>query len=187
MKRSALIPTAFALATMLAACTDVNAPDASGPLFRHSGDHTVPIKGDFAYSPSGPQVVCKDGFEAPRIVSGPGETSQLGETVFEFTVDDCATDFGAATLTINGSFTLTGANGDAIWVGTSTGVFDISGVLAGETLFGAFELVGQITGGTGRFAGATGSVSATGVNDFSIASGTFSLDGTVSSVGSLKQ
>ena len=186
MKRSALIPTAFALATMLAACTDVNAPDASGPLFRHSGDHTVPIKGDFAYSPSGPQVVCVNGFAAPGIVSGPGETSQLGETVFEFTVADCATDFGAATLTINGSFTLTGANGDAIWVGISTGVFDISGVLVGDQ-FGAFEIVGQITGGTGRFAWATGSVSATGVNDFSIASGTFSLDGTVSSVGSLKQ
>ena len=39
MKRIALIPTAFALVAMAAACADMNAPDASGPLFRHGGDH----------------------------------------------------------------------------------------------------------------------------------------------------
>ena len=187
MKRFAIVPAAIALLATVTACTDMAAPDASGPLFRHGGDHTVPIKGDFAYSPIGnPPVACVGGFAASD-VSGPGETSHLGTTTFEFTVVSCATDFGTETLTLIGPFTLTAANGDAIFFGPSTVIFDLSEFLAGTSIFGALEFTGEITGGTGRFAGATGSVSGTGLNDFTTASGTFSLNGTVSSVGSLKQ
>ena len=39
MKRLAIIPTAFALVAMVAACTEGTAPDVSQPLFRHGGDH----------------------------------------------------------------------------------------------------------------------------------------------------
>ena len=110
----------------------------------------------------------------------------MGKTASEFHTAACVTDFGAATLTAVGSLTLTGANGDAIF-SVSTVIFDLTEVLSGISQLGALDVSGEITGGTGRFAGATGSLTATGVNDFSMASGTFSLNGTVSSVGSLKQ
>ena len=141
MKRFALVPAVFALVAMVAACTEVTAPDASGPLFRHGGDHVVPIKGDFAYSPTGntPVTCTGDGFEA-QDVSGPGKASHLGETAFALTVVSCYV--GQSTLTLNGLTTLTGANGDAIFV-TSTSVFDLAGQ------FGAFTTTGTITGGTG--------------------------------------
>ena len=184
MKRFAIVPTVFALVVMVAACTDMSAPDGSGPLFMHGGDHVVPIKGDFAYSDTGqPPVICEGAFAAGDI-SGPGEASHLGKTVFEFSTVTCVADLVAQTLTIFGASTFTGANGDAFFF-TSTNVFDLTAI--GPDGVGPFTFTGDLAGGTGRFEGASGSLSGTGLNDFNIASGTFSLNGTISSVGSLKQ
>ena len=130
-----------------------------------------------------PPMPCVGGFQAGD-VAGPGNATHLGNTAFFFHTASCATDFGAETLTLMGALTLTGANGDAISA-DATVIFDLSGVLVGGQ-FGALVVTGTVTGGTGRFAGATGVVSATGVQDFFNGAGTFTLDGTVSSVGSLK-
>lgn len=61
----------------------------------------------------------------------------------------------------------------------TTVVFDLSQLFSGTSDFGPFTVTGEITGGAGRFAAATGSVSGRGVNDFTTGSGTFSLFGTI--------
>ena len=186
-KRATVILATFSLLLMACEGTIVSPEVDVSPAFARGGIHgegMVPLTGDFAYSDTGgPLVDCGGGLAAGD-VSGPGTASHLGKTTFEFHTVSCATDFGAATLTLVGSFTLTGANGDAISV-DATAIFDLSELLAGTSPFGALDVTGSITGGTGRFAGATGSISATGVNDFSQGSGMFTLDGTTSSVGSL--
>jgi hypothetical protein len=108
-----------------------------------------------------------------EVVNG-GNATQLGHFTgtAQFVVDVC-------NLTYVGSYVFTAANGDSIsgpFVGTLTptnvpGVFDNT-----ESAF--------ITGGTGRFAVATGSFDLGGQIDFN--TGTFSLpfEGTISSVGS---
>ena len=186
-KPATVILATFSL--LLMACDGaIVSPEVDvSPAFARGGIHgegMVPIKGNFVYFTdfTVTPVACGGGVMAGE-VSGPGQASHLGETVFKFTTVTCSVDFGAATLTVFGPTTLTGANGDYISA-ESIGVFDLSELFAGTSPFGALTLTGEITDGTGRFAGATGSISATGVNDFRDGTGTFTLSGTISSVGS---
>lgn len=186
-KRITLVLASFSF--LLMACDGtIASPDVdASPAFSVGGIHgedMVPISGDFTYANTGvPPVICEGAFTA-GVVSGPGKASHLGKTTVQFQTESCATDFGTATLAAVGSLTLTGANGDAISAHASV-TFDLSDVLAGTSLFGALAFTGSITGGRGRFAGATGSISGSGMNDFSQASGTATFTGTISSVGSL--
>ncbi len=79
-----------------------------------------------------------------------------------------------------GSFTLTATNGDTIhgtYAGQAAPTIE-PGVIS-------YEASGPVTGGTGRFAGATGNLTFTGVAD--LATGEFSetVSGTLSSPGSI--
>jgi hypothetical protein len=117
-----------------------------------------------------------------------------GGCVFSFTVTNAgnATHLGPFTGTANfipnvcdGSFTGTfhwiAANGDSI-----SGPF--FGQLIPTATPGVFDNIETaiITGGTGRFAGATGMFTLAGQTNFVTASFVFSMEGTISSVGSNK-
>src|SRR5215475_1894419 len=104
-----------------------------------------------------------------------GNATQLGlfSGTAEFVLDVC-------NLTYVGSYVFTAANGDSI-----SGPF--SGSLTPTSVPGVFDNTetAPITGGTGRFAGATGIFNLGGQIDLN--TGTFSLpwqDGTISTVGS---
>jgi hypothetical protein len=102
----------------------------------------------------------------------------IGTHLGRLTTDQshCATATSLAFT--GGEFTLTAANGDQLQ-GTYSGVFEP----LEPPLFsvdGAFTF----TGGTGRFAGATGGGDASGVQNLATGDATVSLLGTISNVGS---
>ena len=103
-----------------------------------------------------------------------GNATQLGRFTgtSEFVLDVC-------NLTYVGSYVFTAANGDSI-----SGPF--SGSLMPTNVPGVFDNteIAFITGGTGRFAGATGTFNLDG--QINLNTGTFSLpwEGTISTVGS---
>ena len=78
-----------------------------------------------------------------------------------------------------GSSVVTAANGDLVYY-TGTDVIDVSALLTQTGTTGAITGAWTITGGTGRFAGASGAVSLSVTVDF--LSGTFSAtaSGTIS-------
>jgi len=97
-----------------------------------------------------------------------GEATHLGHftAVYEDEVD-------AATATGTGTFTLTAANGDKLftrYVGGQTEFVPLPGDRGTSTI----TLVATITGGTGRFAAATGTfaIIRTGIVDFAAGTGT---------------
>jgi hypothetical protein len=105
--------------------------------------------------------------------TGSGEATHLGRFTLVAGEDiDLAT--GAIT---NGFFTFTGANGDTV-----------SGTYSGQALpgFTGYVVSGPITGGSGRFAGATGFLLWNGTLDPAVLSFTDEITGTISSVGDLK-
>lgn len=75
-----------------------------------------------------------------------------------------------------GTFTLTAANGDALF-GTYAG----QAAPTGDPTVIAFDDPGVITGGTGRFAGASGTLTQHGVADLASGEYTATLSGDVSS------
>ncbi|MGH2728387.1 MAG: hypothetical protein ACRDKS_15570 [Actinomycetota bacterium] len=77
-----------------------------------------------------------------------------------------------------GSFTLTAANGDTI-----SGTYAGRGTPDGEPGVIAFRASGPVTGGTGRFAGATGELTFTGVADLPAGELSQSVSGTLSTSG----
>jgi hypothetical protein len=105
--------------------------------------HTVPFRGTLQ------AAEVDTGFQFPlagKHLEGTGQATHLGKfrLVSDFAVD--VTNFTAA-----GTFTMTAANGDTI-VGTSLGVASVLGATANIT-----ETY-TITGGTGRFADASGTI-----------------------------
>jgi len=112
-------------------------------------------------------------------VHGTGPSTHLGR----LTVDqsNCAAPLGTTFAITDGEFTLTAANGDRI-VGTYSGEL----VPLAPPLF-SIDGPFTITGGTGRFTGATGGGDVSGVQNLATGDARISLVGTVSSVGSTKR
>jgi hypothetical protein len=146
---------------------------ASGVAF--AGDQ-VPFKGSdlgyFVVSPTGnPTVVLTQDFAT-------GRATHLGKYKL------VAQEFiNLATLEVtDGSFTITAANGDTIY-GTYSGqaaATDKPGVIT-------YDVTGPITGGTGRFEGATGTLNFLGVADLSTGVLSETITGTISSIGSINK
>jgi hypothetical protein len=169
----ALITVAFALGCdasggPAAPNTSAAVPDASSATIQ------VPFKGTFeASGTASPEGRCPD---LTVEIEGTGNATHLGRLTTD--QSHCATltslDF------TEGLFTLTAANRDQLR-GTYSGHF----VPLDPPLF---TIVGQFTftGGTGRFAGATGGGDASGVQNLASGDVTVSLVGTISNVGSSK-
>jgi hypothetical protein len=102
--------------------------------------------------------------------------SGIGTHVGRYTLVGSETvDLGALTVT-NGSLTITAANGDTVNA-TYSGT-----ILPGLT---GYVVSGPITGGTGRFAGATGYLTLNGTFDPLTFTGSDVITGAISTVGSL--
>jgi len=162
-------PTAGLLIPLLLACFAAVFASAAAPAI--AGD-TVPFKGTLSGTiiSSVPLDECH---VLAEIVNG-GNATQLGRFTgtAEFILNVCD-------LTYVGSYVFTGANGDSI-----SGPF--TGTLTPTSIEGVFDNneLAFITGGTGRFANATGTFNLGGQIDTN--TGTFSLpmQGTISTVGS---
>jgi len=94
-----------------------------------------------------------------------GRTTAIAEQIVTFT--------GATTAIASNTTTYTAANGDQLFV-TWTGTATANGP---DNTFSGPE---TITGGTGRFAGATGSTLVTGTASFATMTGQFTSTGTIS-------
>jgi hypothetical protein len=115
----------------------------------------VPFVATFTSSvPSGPPPDCKG--LMPVTLTGTGTATHMG--LFTNTQSHCVNlstgDF------IDGTTILTAANGDTI-IGTYSGHLVFSADFKTAAIYGVFK----VTGGTGRFAGATGGGLATGTLD----------------------
>lgn len=176
-------PIVLALCVSAAACSGqavdspTSPPRATAALpIPAQGGGELPLRGSFTMATTGvvncpptcpPTTVTINGTQE-------GTASHLGH--FTATSVDVV---DLATATSTGTFTFTAANGDQLFT-TTTG---------GEDQFippntSVVELVATIVGGTGRFAGATGTLTIrhTGAIDFATAtsSGSGSLDGQIS-------
>jgi hypothetical protein len=169
---AALITAAFTVGCDGSA--DPTAPNTSAGFDRGAAQvvKQVPFKGTF-----GGTGTATAGGRCPVLtveIRGTGNLTHMGL----FTTDQSHCAAPPSPAFTDGVFTLTAANGDQIH-GTYSGEF----VPLDPPLFtidGHFA----ITGGTGRFAGATGGGDASGVQNLVTGDATVSLVGTISSVGS---
>lgn len=160
---------AFALASMTAACGEIAnpvQPSAAGGGLSLRAVSDLPFKGrlDGAYTLTflGPTTLFVSG-------QGTGNATQLGRFTFEY---DELVDLSTGTGT--GSYELTAANGDTVtadWTGYGLPTENPAVLLVVENA--------TITGGTGRFANATGSFTVERLFDFGTNSGGGSFDGTM--------
>jgi hypothetical protein len=104
-------------------------------------------------------------------VTGTGHATQLGHYSAHY--QECLLPAtGAVTA---GSFTLTAANGDTVF-----GTYSGNAVPSDDPTVIAFDDPGVITGGTGRFAGASGSVTQTGLANLATGEYEATLTGSLS-------
>ena len=168
----------FIALPLLAACSDNNltAPTAAmlsslTPAASHSADHERPFSGrcdtDISISPpvagDAPNVL-RLRIEYVCQLAHLGRTTAVAEQIVTFT---------SLTTAIASNTTIyTAANGDHLFV-TWTGTASSSGA---DNTFSGPE---TITGGTRRFAGATGSTWVTGTASFATMTGQFTSVGTI--------
>jgi hypothetical protein len=169
----------FAAIPLLAACSDNNltAPTAATlssltPTASHGANRERPFGGrcdtDITISPpvagDAPNVL-RLHIEYVCQLAHLGRTTAIAEQIVTFT--------GAATAIASNTTVYTAANGDQLfvsWTGTATSSGPDNTFSGPET----------ITGGTGRFAGATGSIWVSGTASFATMTGQFTSVGTIS-------
>ena len=162
-----------AVAVVFVALTGLAAPVAAGA----AEGANVPFKGRLA------GVETTTGFTPPSTVSivleGTGNTTHLGR----FTLVN-PHDVDLSTMTGCGPEVLTAANGDSV---TAEGC-GVATVVSGSPPFATLSIVEdyEITGGTGRFAGATGSYHVERIFDQATGVTTGSFEGTITSPGASK-
>lgn len=161
----------------LAGCSDDN-PVADE-------DEMVALTGnwDLVMDPAGEPVSCVDTEGNPvqfafpsNTITAVGEVSVLGTTNSVVTLDAC-TIYPEGYLQGPGTFTHTGSNGDAI-VGTYVGVIYLDGTISFDPDVADPPIV--VTGGSGRFVGATGWATGGGTIDLVTGTGSFWIDGMIS-------
>ena len=134
-----------------------------------SANDSVPLRGKDTFSSS---IIGATGSAVETADAGSGTLAHLGR----FTMVASETvDFATSSVT-DGVFTLTAANGDTVR-GTYSGT-----ILPGLV---GYHVTGPITGGTGRFLGATGSIVFDGTFDPLTFTGSDVISGSISTVGSL--
>jgi hypothetical protein len=135
----------------------------------------VPLKGADVGGFTFP-ATCDTGTALVVDIDGMGNATHVGR--YAYAALEC---FNPASLLYRGEFTITAANGD-ILRGTYSGeVVDIVGTV------GLYEQDAVVTGGTGRFAGASGQLHVSGEADLATGNYSQELAGIVSSPGSAKK
>ena len=135
----------------------------------------MPLKGSDAGGFGPGDHSCALGYDSLDI-DGTGNATHVG--AYAYHADEC---FNGATLLFDGSFTITAANGDTI-VGTYSG-----SVPSIDFPVAVYEQGAEITGGTGRFAGATGEFDVSGLANLATGAYSQALSGVVSSPGAAKK
>jgi hypothetical protein len=161
----------FALCLTLLAAVAVTASAAA--------DTQVPTKASLSgqVSANATPISCGvPGVGVPSLVDATGTMSHLGVVDVVIQVTTCSVDaFGL--LVMGGTSDITAANGDILHNPSWTFVLDPT--------TGAFSFTQLVlAGGTGRFANATGSLAGGGAFDLADGSGSWTLQGKISSVGS---
>jgi ABC-type Fe3+-hydroxamate transport system substrate-binding protein len=160
------------VALSLAGCTKVDSTEVTPAEFtargaaanaRKESKRTVSVKGTFKTLVT-PLSTAPGGL----VVNGTGQVSHFGNSTF---VDYPVVNF--ATLSGTGMYTLTAANGDQL-----TGTTIIALEVLTPTTFQVIIHV-TITGGTGRFAGATGDIYGRDVLDQNNPAGTLTIVGEI--------
>ncbi len=134
----------------------------------------VPLKGSDSGSFTLEVDACGTGVAAV-VIDTVGKATHVGK--YAYHANEC---FNLTTGAFSATFTITAANGDTIH-GTYAGQV---GVVAGD--LAPYEQDNVITGGTGRFAGASGGFHLSGIANLVSLEASQRISGTVSSPGSLK-
>jgi hypothetical protein len=136
----------------------------------------VPLKGSAAGTWGPGSHAC--GTRFPLQVDGAGIANQVGR--YTYTAQECV-DFGVYPFALVGTFTITAANGDTL-VGTFTG----TAVIADDGVTILYDQQVTVTGGAGRFAGASEQLEVVGS---AYSDGTYveSMKGMISSVGASRR
>ncbi|HEU0246783.1 MAG TPA: hypothetical protein VFR38_06810 [Gaiellaceae bacterium] len=166
MTRSRLSRAGLAIAALTAAL--------ALPLGALAGSQ-VPLEGADAGGFGPGDHSCAPGYDSLDI-DGTGNATHVG--TYAYHADEC---FSGATLLFDGSFTITAANGDTV-VGTYSGV-----VPSIDFPVAVYEQGAEITGGTGRFAGASGEFHVSGLANLATGAYSQALSGVVSSPGAAKK
>jgi hypothetical protein len=155
------------LAALAAAAAIGLAPQASGSVL-------VPFRGTDVGTWGQGSHDCGSLF--PVRVDGSGTTTATHMGRIAYSSRECV-DFGSYPFPYAGHFTMAAANGDTIF-GTYTGTATIAE--DGVTIL--YEQIATVTGGSGRFDGASGSIDVVGI---AFADGSYvqQLSGAISSVG----
>lgn len=132
----------------------------------------VPLKGGDAGGFGPGDHSCASGYD-PLDINGSGNATQVG--AYTYHADEC---FNGATLLFYGSFSMTAANGDTV-VGSYAG--DVPLI---ELPLAVYVQDMTVTGGTGRFTGASGDLHGRGLANLENGTYTQVLSGSISSVGS---
>jgi hypothetical protein len=134
----------------------------------------VPLKGadsgSFTLTPDG----CGSGVFAV-VVDDVGQATHLGP--YAYHANEC---FNGATGAFSGTFTMTAANGDTISGSYAGVVASVVGDL------GFYEQDNVITGGSGRFEGASGAFHLSGIANLATLESSQRITGTVSSPGAAR-
>lgn len=153
----------------------------------------VPVKGSATFAADmtvvPPVLDCGSGQVFFRRFTGEGVFSHLGLMTIVIESSECWLDFGDGTLNVKGSWAQRAANGDMLY-GTWGGKMYEADPAGGPNpwVFYAHDSDHPLeyTGGTGRFLGVTGFAEGGGTFDATSLSGSYRLEGVISSVGSLK-
>ncbi len=181
-------PRLLALLTTLVlvpGCADSPTQPGVGDLpLMGTADRTVkmvPFKGTQTQLPADPTgIVCPAGEAAAKATAG-GEATHLGQ--FTVVIFQCVHPVFGVWSKIDGTFTA--ANGDELEMEMDP--LNPGRIVVFDPATG-FESTGGlvIIGGTGRFAGATGYVTFRSFVDFAVLGAFTTLDGEISSPGSIK-
>lgn len=133
------------------------------------GADEVPFKGS---DRGGFQLpgACPGGNLERVVINGTGHATQLG--AYAYAATEC---FDPVSGAFAGSSTLTAANGDAL-----TGTYEGQVSVTGDPNVIAYEEELEVTGGTGRFAGATGTLQVAGLANLLTLEYNQTLTGTLS-------
>lgn len=193
--------TLLLMGVTLAACSDdpvsVNeatqkAENSESRMSTAESTRMVPLRGrwDLALDlENGSPLECDDPYDTGFGIAFPsdqltglGRVTHLGRTTSIITFDACEIQLDGSVIG-PGTFVHTGANGDAL-IGEYVGSISAEGMLSFDRSLADPPIV--ITDGTGRFEGASGMATGAGVLDFQSGTGSFWIEGSLSSVGSLK-
>lgn len=164
------------LAIALTAACEQGTQKLVGPELRLSKSPTpkmVPFKARLTYQSVPAQLSRCGPSDIGLSLTKFGNATHLGR--FTVAASQCL-DPETGIIT-KGEAIFTAANGDQVFARHS-------GQVTGSPPVLAFEIHYTVTGGTGRFAGASGGIDATGDFDVRTRGGTASLDGVISSPGS---